>query len=309
MTADIQIIIVRWRHGLELDECLRSLSEHGGERLGRITVVDSGSGDGGADRLGREFPEIGVIALEANDGFASAADCGAREGEEPLILLLNPDTRVLPTAIDLLAEGLDRNPKAAGMVPVLEGMDGASQQSWQLRRLPTVNRLALGLPGKAAFPTAPSSPQAVAQPAAAAWLVRREVWDALGGLDPSYAPAWWEDVDFCARLCKIIDDGATDWEEGFVVQPSSRIRHAGGSSVAALGERQFLIAYNLNLLRYAARHHPRHLPFIRRCLIATLKLKGLIRTGSRKSYSAVVEALRTATPEALRQSPGSAAAN
>lgn len=308
MRADIQAVIVRWRHGSELDECLRSLSENGGGRLGRITVVDSGSGDGETDRLGREFPEIGIIALEANDGFASAADCGAREGEEPLILLLNPDTLVPPKAIDLLAEGLDCNPKVAGMVPVLEGMDGVSQQSWQLRRLPTVTRLALGLPGKAAFPGTPSSPQAVAQPAAAAWLVRREVWNALDGLDPSYAPAWWEDVDFCARLRNIIDGGTSGWEEGFVVQPSSRIRHTGGSSVAALGESRFLVAYNFNLLRYAARHHPLRLQFIRRALIATLTLKSLVRPGSREAYVAAVKALRTATPEALRESPGPAAA-
>ncbi len=188
-------------------------------------------------------------------------------------------------------------------------MDGASQQSWQLRSLPTAGRLALGLPGKAAFRALPSTPQAVAQPAAAAWLVRRAVWDALDGLDSSFAPAWWEDVDFCARLQTIVERPDSKWDQGFLVQPASRIRHHGGSSVAALGERRFLIAYHINLLRYAARHHPRHLQFIRRALIAKLTFRGLIRPSGREAYRAAAERLRTATPAELRESPGPAAAD
>ncbi len=309
MTKDVQALIVRWRHGSELEECLQSLSEFGGPRLGRITVVDSGSGDGGAEELQRKHPEISVVALESNHGFAFAAGRGALEGHEPLILLLNPDTRILPESIDLLAGTLDDKPRVAGVVPILEGMDGATQQRWQLRRLPTVGRLALGLPGKAAFSTPPSSFLPVAQPAAAAWMVRRVVWEALDGLDPSYAPAWWEDVDFCSRLETLVDKPGSNWEQGFLVQPSCRILHQGGSSVAALGESRFLVAYNRNLLRYAARHHPRRLPFIRRTLVVSLKFRGLVRPASRKAYRDAAEAVKTATPVGLPESPGPRAAD
>ena len=92
MRASIRAVIVRWRGGDEIRRCLRSLLDNGGPRVENVVLVDSGSGDGGADRLAAEFPDIQVIALVDNLGFAFAADRGAGDGSEPLLLLLNPDT-------------------------------------------------------------------------------------------------------------------------------------------------------------------------------------------------------------------------
>ncbi len=44
------------------------------------------------------------------------------------------------------------------------------------------------------------APFDVEQPAAAALLVKRDVFAALKGFDPAFAPAWFEDVDLCARI-------------------------------------------------------------------------------------------------------------
>ncbi len=90
--------------------------------------------------------------------------------------------------------------RSPGPCPSSKDTDGVSQHRWQLRRLPTTLRLATGRSGAPAFAATPAAEQPVAQPAAAAWLVRRSVWQALGGFDEAFAPAWWEDVDFCARL-------------------------------------------------------------------------------------------------------------
>ena len=232
-----------------------------------------------------------VVALEENLGFAHAANRGAANGREPLLLLLNPDTEVLPGALDELVRGLDDHPEVSGTVPLLEEADGASQYRWQLRRLPTVLRLAAGRSGVPAFAAKPSSPHAVPQPAAAAWLVRREVWDALGGFDEAYVPAWWEDVDFCARLETLHGTGASLSTGGFVVRPSARVVHHGGSSVGSLGDEAFLSAYYCNLVRFVQRHHPGTATGIVAALRLTLRLKTLTQPRRRRAYRAALTSL------------------
>jgi GT2 family glycosyltransferase len=283
MNAAIQAVIVRWRGGDEIQRCLSSLLANAGPRLARVVLVDSGSGDGGADRLATRFPDIRVIALADNRGYAYAADRGASEGTEPMLLLLNPDIEVEADAVESLAELLDQQPRTAGAVPLLEGFDGVSQHQWQLRDLPGMMRLALGLPGAPAFSSPPKTSTAVAQPAAAAWLVRRTVWESLGGLDPTFEPAWWEDVDFCARLHGHLEDPDFPADEGFVVEPAARLRHHGGSSVASLGREAFFAAYYNNLLHYTARHHPGRLGLIRKGLQISLAVRLLLRPAQRQA--------------------------
>lgn len=287
----VDAVVVRWRGGDEVRRCLKSLLADGGPRLGSVVLVDSGSGDGGAERLAAEFRELRVIALADNQGFAHAANCGAGEGSEPLLLLLNPDIEIQPGAVEALAALLDGRPRVAGAVPLLEDMDGSSQHRWQLRSLPTTARLAGGLPGAPAFASPPAAVACVAQPAAAAWMVRRSVWDALGGLDPMFAPAWWEDVDFCARLDERLREADFPADTGFVLEPKARFHHARGSSVAALGLTTFLEAYYRNLLRYASRHHRASLGLIRQGLRVSLTLRMLLRPAERRSYRAVLKAI------------------
>jgi GT2 family glycosyltransferase len=278
-------VIVRWRGGDEVARCLRSLHAHGGTHLRSTVLVDSGSGDGGAERLAAEFHGVDVVALDENRSFAWACNRGVEHTSEPMLLVLNPDAELTAGALETLVEHLHHHPEAAGAVPLLIGADGRSQHAWQLRHLPGWIRLAAGLGGAPAFTgTAPSEPARVAQPAAAAWLVRRPVWQALDGFDTRYAPAWWEDVDFCARLEAGLGDPETPAREGFRLVPESRVVHMGGSSVGQLSDADFLTAYYTNLLRYAERHHERHLGAIKAGLRMSLLARGVLRPSRLAAY-------------------------
>jgi len=285
-------VVVRWRGGSEVDRCLQSLLDSGGSTLERILLVDSGSGDGGAERLAQRFPDIEVVALPTNRSFAWAADEGVARTTSPSVLLLNPDTELTPGALDLLAGELASRSDADGVVPLLVGADDRSQHRWQLRKLPTPARLALGLGGAPQFPAGPPSRSVrVEQPAAAAWLVRRSVWDDLGGLDPGFAPAWWEDVDFCARLSPP-GRSHVSVTTGFWLVPDARICHVGGSSLADLSDAEFLTAYYRNLLRYAARHHAEALGSIRSGITLSLRARALARPSRGAAYLAALRSLR-----------------
>ena len=239
----VAAVVVRWRGGDEVDRCLRSLLAGVVLTSDRIVLVDSGSGDGGAERLAAHYPDVDVIALAENRSFAHAANAGAATVTEDLIFLLNPDTEVEEGAVTILVEALKQRPRTAGVVPLLVNADGSTQHLWQLRRLPTVGRLAMGRSGAPEFSSPPSAPERVIQPAAAAWLIRRDVWRALGGFDESFAPAWWEDVDFCARMTYRQDAADFPADEGFVVvpelgSPSGRLEPRGVST-----ERRFSLRF------------------------------------------------------------------
>lgn len=282
----IATVVVRWRGGAEVHRCLASLLAHGGPYLGEIVLVDSGSDDGGAERLAADFPEVRVLGLPSNRGFAWAANHGvaATDGDE--ILLLNPDTEVNRGQLETLARALEESRESAGVVPLLVGRDSRPQDRWQLRRLPGPLRLAAGLPGAPAFPEGPpASPTSIPQPAAACWFIRRTVWDRLDGLDPIFAPAWWEDVDFCARLA------AEPGLGGFTVIPEVRLLHHGGSSVGALGAAPFLLAFNRNLLLYARRHHRGAAPWIAFGLRLGLRARALGRPSRRSAYLSALRGL------------------
>jgi len=284
-------VVVRWRGGDEVARCLRALVDHGGPASGRVVLVDSGSGDGGAERLAAAFPAVRVLALPENRSFASAADQGVAAGDAPLALLLNPDTEVTAGAVDGLVAFVADRPGIAGAVPLLEGPDGRPQHRWQLRRLPTAWRLAGGRPGRSQLGVAPVAPAPVEQPAAAAWLVRRSVWEALGGLDPAFAPAWWEDVDLCARLRQRLGTPGFPATEGFWLVPAARVLHLGGSSVSALGEGEFLAAFHRNLLRYARRHHPRAAGWIAAGLRVSLLARAVARPWRAAGYLAALRGM------------------
>ena len=281
---NVVVVVVRWRGGNEIDRCLRSLLAQTGEQLSRIVLVDSGSDDGGAERLAAAYPEIDVVALDENRSFAHAANTGAATTTEDLVFLLNPDTELEEGAVTTLVAAIERRPQAAGVVPLLVNTDGSSQHRWQLRRLPTIARLATGRPGAPAFSSAPTTAAAVAQPAAAAWMVRRDVWQALSGFDESFAPAWWEDVDFCSRLAKRLGEPGFPADEGFVVIPETRIRHEGGSSLQELDETSFLTTYTGNLVRYASRHHSDRLTLIRAGLRWSLAGRAVLRPSRARVY-------------------------
>lgn len=288
----VSAVVVRWRGGSEVERCLRSLLDHGGPSLGRVVLVDSGSGDGGAERLAARFPDIEVLALAANRSFAHAANVGAASCGNELLLLLNPDATVETGTLDALVNEIAKSPGVAGAVPLMVGPNGEPQHRWQLRRLPTAFRLAAGLAGAPAFGRPPEVTAFVEQPAAAAWLVRRSVWQQLGGFDEAFAPAWWEDVDFCARLAGRLDDAALPADAGFVVAPSARVVHIGGSSVAELGDAAFLAAWSRNLVRFAARHHPHRTGAIAAGLRVSLMVRAVLRPARSAAYLAARRGLR-----------------
>jgi len=175
----------------------------------------------------------------------------------PYLLLLNPDS-VLLAGLNTLRAACDL-PGSAGAGGQLLDAHGQPQTGFMVRELPTAITLALeALLLNRIWPNNPvnrryralgrdySRQFKVGQPAAAFLMVRRQVWQELGGFDESFYPIWFEDVDFCQRI----------HQRGLSLYyvPDAVAKHTGGHSIPQLAVEIRRIYWYRSLLRYSAKH-------------------------------------------------------
>jgi GT2 family glycosyltransferase len=97
-------------------------------RVSTVVVVDNGSTDGSAEVARRAGADV-VIENGRNLGFARAVNVGLAEvggaaAPAELVLLLNPDARLSPHALELLCADLETDPSAAVAGPLLRDETG-----------------------------------------------------------------------------------------------------------------------------------------------------------------------------------------
>jgi GT2 family glycosyltransferase len=258
---DLSVAVVNWNSGAYLGRLLDCLAPLLPE-VERVIVVDNASAD---DSVGEK--RLGVVyrLLGENRGFAAAANLAIADCSSSFVLLLNPDIRVSAETVRELQSRVERQPRVAIGCPALIGEEGATQRSFQIRPLPSLwsafadavfldeipkrlRRRARPQAGDRADETSGGDGVKVEQPAAAFWLLRRAAWEELGGFDESFAPAWFEDVDFCRRLA------ARGWEAKLF--QDLKAVHRGGVSLDVLPYADFIRLYYGNLLKYFRKHHP-----------------------------------------------------
>jgi GT2 family glycosyltransferase len=278
--SDIDVVVVSWNDAAELCDAVSSLAAAralvppAGPSI-CLTVVVNGETDVRREEVQARWPGAVVLFNAENRGYGPAANQGASVAEAPVLLFLNPDTRAEGDPFSEIARGLRMHPEAAALAPRLlephgrETSGGASgrlappgredQFTFQLRGLPTLASDARELllidhvfpnnPGRRRYRYADKdrdAPFEVEQAAAAALAVRTEVFRRLGGFAEEFVPAWFEDVDLCARLAPM---------GKILYWPAARFRHRGGVSSQRLGYARFLPMYYRNALRYRRRHY------------------------------------------------------
>jgi N-acetylglucosaminyl-diphospho-decaprenol L-rhamnosyltransferase len=253
---DLSVVIVSWNTRELLTRCLASLladAAASGITLD-VIVIDNASADGSAAALAQHFPSITVEALEANTGFAAATNRGIRRASGGDILLLNPDTELLPGALAALRRALHSMPHAGLVGGLLLNPDGSLQSSGY--RFPHLAQTFLDF-----FPLHPRlvgsqlngrvphgdglSPYAVDHPLGACMLVRREVVERVGLLDECFF-MYSEEIDWCRRIV------AAGWT--VLIAPAARIIHFGGQSTSQASDAMFLQLHR-SRARYFRRYH------------------------------------------------------
>ena len=210
---DVSVIIVT-RNTRELTEsAVASVLDTSGALRVEIIVVDNGSSDGTAEVLRDRFPGVRCMRSETNLGFAKAVNRAARESTGEFLLLLNSDAVLQPEALETAVDWMRANPHCGIAGAQLLNPDGSRQNS--IANFPTLatelfNKSLLRrifpnrYPGKEQVFESPIEVETVI---GAFMLVRRELWDLLGGLDERFF-FFVEETDFCfqarRRGCKVM---------------------------------------------------------------------------------------------------------
>lgn len=266
----LAIIVVSWNVGELLRACLQSLRRYPATRHPQhVIVVDNASTDGTVEMLARDFPEVQLVANATNRGFTGGNNDGlacvqAHIERDPttassapwFVLLLNPDTEVMPGTLDALLAYAEAHPDVGVVGPQLLHPDGNIQSS--RRHFPTwwtalfESTWLQGYAPRAvldhyyARECADHEVCEVDWVVGAAMLVRWAVVQQVGGLDERNFFMYSEELDWCKRIRE------AGWK--VVYLPHARIIHHEGKSSEQVSTRR-MIYFNTSKVRYFAKHH------------------------------------------------------
>ena len=115
----VTVIVLNW-NGKDLTiECLESLKQVNYSNF-NILVVDNGSTDGSVELLKEKFPEVSILVLEKNLGYAAGNNRGfdsLKPDQPEFVIFLNNDTIVDENFIEPLVKQLLTHKKASQTVP------------------------------------------------------------------------------------------------------------------------------------------------------------------------------------------------
>lgn len=229
----VSIIVVSYNTKAETLDCLSSLAKETPSLAYELIVVDNNSTDGSATAIAEACPQARLHALKDNLGFARANNFAALEARGEYLLLLNPDTVILDRAIERLVAFAEATPRAGiwGGRTLFGSMKLDPTSAWRRMTPWSLFCRASGLSG--AFPRGRAfngeemphwdraSEREVDIVTGCFLLVRRDLWQRLGGFDPVFF-MYGEEADLCLRARKL---GARPR-----MTPAATIIHLGGVS-------------------------------------------------------------------------------
>jgi GT2 family glycosyltransferase len=253
----VSVIIPNWNGSRYLRACFQSLRAQRFRDF-EVVLVDNGSRDDSLALTAVEFPEVRVLALPENVGFAPAVNRGIQSCRSPYVALLNNDTEVDPDWLGELVGALESNPRAASAAAKMREHDeGCRDRLYGLGQALTPDGTPHRIGGGEIDRGQWDGVREVFGACGGAALYRRTVLDEIGLLDEAFF-AYLEDDDwaFRARLA------------GYhcVAVPSAVVYHVGSGTSGAGSPLVFRLGTR-NRVRLLLKNYPaswliRYLPAI-----------------------------------------------
>ena len=126
---DVSIVTVNYKVADLVGDLIRSVPRACGELSWEIIVVDNASGDGSVERLRADFPDVKVLASEANLGFGRGNNLGAERATGEFLALVNPDVVLPPSSLSQLIAFLRAHPRIGLVGPRVQLPAGSTHRA------------------------------------------------------------------------------------------------------------------------------------------------------------------------------------
>ncbi|MCX7744559.1 MAG: glycosyltransferase family 2 protein [Flavobacteriales bacterium] len=240
------VVILNWNGAALLRRFLPSVIEHSRHEA-TIWVVDNASTDESIKILKNEFPEVQILQLDKNYGFAGGYNRALKEISADYYVLLNSDVEVTPGWLSPILRQFEKQPNLGACQPII--------RSWQHKEAFEYAGAAGGFIDYLGYPFCRgrifdtlefdegqyNTPLEIFWATGAAFFVRSEVYHACGGFDEEFF-AHMEEIDLCWRMKN------RGWK--ILCEPKSIVYHVGGGTLNQLSPRKTFLNFrnNLNLL-------------------------------------------------------------
>jgi N-acetylglucosaminyl-diphospho-decaprenol L-rhamnosyltransferase len=229
-SADVACVVVDYHAGAALSGCIDSLHDNG---VTRIVVVENGLAGSTSPALG----ERGVVLVEPrqNLGYGRGVNRGAAAtGLTKYLLVCNPDLVLHEGAVSALVTYLDEHPHVAVVGPQIERPDGTIYPSHRV--FPNMWLAGAHALLESPWPSnpatriyrSPRSDGSVDWVSGACFLIRRDVFEEVGGFDERYF-MFAEDMALCWQVGQhgygvaAVDGAVVTHIEGLSRQRASRV--------------------------------------------------------------------------------------
>jgi len=217
----ISILIPSAADSRFLTACLASLQRHLSRSLPvEVVVVLDGAGAAAGDALREAAPNVRVATTAARLGLAGAGNLGRGLARGEFLVLLHDDAEIEPGWLEALVATVDARPDAGVVGSLVLDPDGSLQSAGMI--LWREGWTSPPWVGPAPSPSSFEGVRAVDYCGTCSLLVRASLWDAMGGLDDTFFPAYYVDVDVAMSSRRL--------GRSVLLQPASRVRHHRGAS-------------------------------------------------------------------------------
>lgn len=234
---------MNWNGRAHLERYLPSVVRATMPKYG-VVVADNGSTDSSLEYVAEAFPEVEIVRLDRNYGFAEGYNRALQEVEAEYYVLLNSDVEVTEGWCEPLIEALESDPQLAAVAPKL--LADADRERFEYAGASGGFIDVLGYPfcrGRILSTTERDegqydTPRDVFWASGAAFACRAERFWAEGGFDGDFF-AHMEEIDLCWRM------QSSGLRVG--VEPRSKVYHLGGGTLNVLSPRKTMLNHRNNL--------------------------------------------------------------
>lgn len=237
-------VVVSYNTAEHIEGCLRSLLSLNYPRT-EIIVVDNGSTDGSAELVRSRFPDVELVELGENKGFAGAASVGLFMATGDILASVNPDVQLDPEWLQAIVEAFEAFPDAGVVGSKILYPDRTTiQHAGGLVHYPlaTTDHAGRGEEDRGQY----DQSRMVSFVTGAALAMRRDVGHSLNFFDEAFYPVFFEDVDLCWRAKR------EGWR--IVYQPRALAYHSESVTYDRRSSRYYSY-FHANRLRFVVKHY------------------------------------------------------